>query len=140
MTLQTEILGPGFAAQITGVDLGAPMDDALFDAIKKIWLDNKVVVFRDQQLSDDALLGFTERFGPLFVHVRSQFNDAARPGIMLISNIKEGGRNLGELGNGDLAWHSDQSYSAAPVFATLMYAIEIPAEGGATWFCDTAQA
>ena len=59
---------------------------------------------------------------------------------MLISNIKENGRDLGKLGNGDLAWHSDQSYSAEPVFATLMYAIEIPTEGGGTWFCDTARA
>ena len=59
---------------------------------------------------------------------------------MLISNIKENDRDLGELGNGDLAWHSDQSYSAEPVFSTLMYAIEILTQGGGTWFCDTARA
>ena len=138
--MESKQLGPGFAAEILGVDLSAAMSDGDFDAIKQIWLENKVAVFRDQNLSDNDLLRFTERFGPLFVHVRSQFNDKTRPGIMLISNIKENGRDLGELGNGDLAWHSDQSYSAEPVFATLMYAIEIPTEGGGTWFCDTARA
>ena len=51
------------------------------------------------------------------MHVRSQFNDKTRPGIMLISNIKENGRDLGELGNGDLAWHSDVLFRR-PVFAT----------------------
>ena len=138
--MESKQLGPGFAAEILGVDLSAAMSDGDFDAIKKVWLENKVTVFRDQELSDNELTRFTERFGPLFVHVRSQFNDKTRPGIMLISNIKENGRDLGELGNGDLAWHSDQSYSAEPVFATLMYAIEIPTEGGGTWFCDTARA
>ena len=108
--MESKQLGPGFAAEILGVDLSAAMSDGDFDAIKKLWLENKVTVFRDQELSDNELTRFTERFGPLFVHVRSQFNDKTRPGIMLISNIKENGRDLGELGNGDLAWHSDQSY------------------------------
>lgn len=138
--METNILGPGFAVEISGIDLSADLTDTEFAEIKGLWLENKVAVFRGQNLDDDALVGFTKRFGPLFVHVRSQFNDAAHPEIMLISNIKEDGQNLGELGNGDLAWHSDQSYSARPVFSTLMYAIEIPAEGGGTWFCDTARA
>ena len=138
--METNILGPGFAVEISEVDLSIDLTDTQFVEIKRLWLENKVAVFRDQNLEDDALVGFTKRFGPLFVHVRSQFNDAAHPEIMLISNIKEDGRNLGELGNGDLAWHSDQSYSARPVFSTLMYAIEIPEDGGGTWFCDTARA
>ena len=138
--METNILGPGFAVEISGVDLSIDLTDTQFVEIKRLWLENKVAVFRDQNLEDDALVGFTKRFGPLFVHARSQFNDAALPEIMLISNIKEDGRNLGELGNGDLAWHSDQSYSERPVFSTLMYAIEIPEDGGGTWFCDTARA
>ncbi|MEC8700266.1 MAG: TauD/TfdA family dioxygenase [Pseudomonadota bacterium] len=138
--MESKQLGPGFATEILGADLSAAMSDGNFDAIKKVWLENKVLVFRDQELNDNELLRFTERFGPLFVHVRSQFNDKTRPDIMLISNIKENDRDLGELGNGDLAWHSDQSYSAEPVFATPMYAIEIPTQGGGTWFCDTARA
>lgn len=138
--METEILGPGFAVEISEVDLSADLTDEQCAKIKRLWLENKVAVFRGQNLDDDALLGFTKRFGPLFVHVRSQFNDAAHPEIMLISNIKKDGRNLGGLGDGDLAWHSDQSYSLRPVFSTLLYAVEIPAEGGGTWFCDTARA
>ena len=105
--METNILGPKFAVEISEVDLSIDLTDTQFVEIKRLWLENKVAVFRDQNLEDDALVGFTKRFGPLFVHVRSQFNDAAHPEIMLISNIKEDGRNLGELGNGDLAWHSD---------------------------------
>ncbi|MEL0018932.1 MAG: TauD/TfdA family dioxygenase, partial [Rickettsiales bacterium] len=140
MTMETRLIGPQFALEVNGIDLARDLTDTLFADIKQLWLDNKVIVFRDQRLGDEELLAFTERFGPLFVHVRSQFNDKARPGIMHISNIKEDGRNLGELGDGDLAWHSDQSYSAEPVISTLLYAIEVPAEGGGTWFSDTARA
>ena len=138
--MKSRCLGPEFVVDIAGVNLAGDISKTDFAEIKLLWLQNKVAIFRDQALSDDALIRFTRRFGPLFVHVRSQFNDSVRPEIMLISNVQENGRNLGELGNGDLDWHSDQSYSAEPVFATLMYAIEIPEKGGETWFCDTARA
>ena len=140
MPLQSKILGPDFVVEIQGVNLSECHAEDKISEIKGLWLKNKVAIFRNQSLSDDDLMDFTEKFGPAFVHVRSQFNDPNRPGIMLISNIQEDGRNLGELGNGDLAWHSDQSYSAKPVFATLMYAIEVPMSGGNTWFCDLARA
>lgn len=138
--MEAVLLGENFAAEIAGVDLSQNLTEAEFEEIKRVWLDNKIAVFRGQDISDDALVAFTERFGPLFIHFRSQFNDQTRPEIMLISNIKEDGRNLGELGDGDLMWHSDQAYSELPVFSTLLYGIEVPREGGGTWFCDTAGA
>ena len=138
--METVLRGQSFAVEISGVDLSRDLSNAEFDEIKRIWLEHKIAVFRGQEIGDDALVAFTERFGPLFVHFRSQFNDQTRPEIMLISNIKEDGRNLGELGDGDLMWHSDQAYSELPVFSTLLYGIEVPNEGGGTWFCDTAGA
>ena len=140
MTLETRLLGNGFAAEIFGVDLGAPLDDATVAEIRDLWMRNKVAVFRDQAISDDALVAFTERLGPLFVHVRDQFHAPDRPEVMYISNLKEQGRALGALGNGDLRWHSDQTYTARPVWGTLLYAIEVPADGGDTYFGDLSAA
>jgi len=138
--MEAVLLGQTFSAEITGVDLSRNLSAAEAEEIKRIWLEHKVAVFRNQDIDDDALVAFTKLFGPLFIHFRSQFNDRTRPEIMLISNIKEDGRNLGELGDGDLMWHTDQAYSEQPVFSTLLYGIEVPAEGGGTWFCDTAGA
>ena len=45
--MESKQLGPGFAAEILGVDLSAAMSDGDFDAIKQIWLENKVAVFRE---------------------------------------------------------------------------------------------
>ena len=104
--METVLRGQSFAVEISGVDLSRDLSNAEFDEIKRIWLEHKIAVFRGQEIGDDALVAFTERFGPLFVHFRSQFNDQTRPEIMLISNIKEDGRNLGELGDGALMWQS----------------------------------
>ena len=140
MTLETRLLGNGFAIEISGADLGAPLDDATLADIREIWMRDKVAVFRDQTIGDDALVDFTERLGGLFIHVRDQFHAPDRPEIMYISNLKEQGRTLGALGAGDLRWHSDQTYTARPVWGTLLYAIEVPDDGGNTFFGDLAAA
>lgn len=140
MTLQTRLLGNGFAIEILGVDLAASPDDATLDEIRDLWMRNKVAVFRGQTIGDDALVDFTRRLGGLFVHVRDQFHAPDRPEIMYISNLKEAGRNLGALGNGDLRWHSDQTYMARPVWGTVLYAIEVPEDGGGTCFGDLVAA
>lgn len=139
MSLNTRLLGNGFAVEITDVDLGR-LDDVTLDAVRREWLAHKVAIFRDQDLSDAALVAFTERMGPLFVHVRDQFHAPDRPEVMYVSNLKVDGRNLGALGDGDLEWHSDQTYTPRPVFGTLLYAIETPEEGGDTYFGDLAAA
>ncbi|MCG8547399.1 MAG: TauD/TfdA family dioxygenase [Alphaproteobacteria bacterium] len=139
VSLDTRLLGNGFAVEIMDLDLGR-LDDATLEAVRREWLANKVAVFRDQDLPDAALVDFTERMGPLFVHFRDQFHAPDRPEIMYVSNLKEAGRNLGALGDGDLEWHTDQTYTPRPVFGTLLYAIETPADGGATYFGDLAAA
>jgi taurine dioxygenase len=135
--MKTNILGNGFAVEIDGVDLAA-LDEPTFKELRDVWMRNKVAVLRGQKLSDQELVDFTQRMGPLFTHVRDQYHAPDRPEIMYVSNLQEDGRNLGSLGNGDLRWHSDQSYTPRPVFGTLLYGVEIPDDGGATWFCDLA--
>ena len=139
MALDTLMLGKGFAVEILDIDL-ADIDDAALAQVRDLWMEHKVAIIRDQTLSDDALVSFTERMGPLFVHVRDQFRSLDRPEIMYISNLEEDGRPLGALGNGELHWHSDQTYTRQPVFGTMMYAIEVPSNGGDTWFGDLSAA
>ncbi|MFT5173730.1 MAG: taurine dioxygenase [Gammaproteobacteria bacterium] len=135
MTLQTRQIGPGFAVEISGIQLGE-LDDAHVEALREVWIENKVAVLPEQHLSDDQLLAFTRRMGPLFVHVRSMFHSSDYPEIMFVSNLKEDGRALGSLGDGDLGWHTDQCYTARPCWATLLYGLEIPADGGDTYFAN----
>ena len=43
MTLQTRQIGPGFAVEISGIQLGE-LDDAQIAALREVWIENKVVV------------------------------------------------------------------------------------------------
>ena len=140
MGLKVRQVGPGFAAEIGGIRLSGALSDAEIEELRRVWMENKVAILHDQHLSDQELLAFTKRMGPLFVHVRSMFHSPEHPEIMFVSNLKEEGRPLGSLGDGDLGWHTDQCYTPRPCWATLLYGIEIPEDGGNTYFADLAAA
>jgi taurine dioxygenase len=138
--MEHQVLGPGFAVEITGVDLTQEQSESTVDAMRDLWIKHKVAVFRDQTLNDEDLIRFAEYFGPTYVYVRDQFNDRKRPVITVISNIQKDGRKLGDLGDGEVHWHTDQAYSKEGSFGTILYGVEIPEDGGATCYGDLAQA
>ncbi|MGH6619759.1 MAG: TauD/TfdA dioxygenase family protein, partial [Alphaproteobacteria bacterium] len=74
MGLQVRQVGPGFAAEIGGIRLSGALSDAEIEELRQVWMENKVAIVHDQDLSDQDLLTFTKRMGPLFVHVRSMFH------------------------------------------------------------------
>ena len=69
--MKTTQLANGFATRIEDIDLSKPLDDDSFKTIRDLWMENRVVVFPEQQLDDDQLVAFTERFGPLFIHAQA---------------------------------------------------------------------
>ena len=69
--LELEKLSPALGAEIIGVDLGAPMPDALFASIWRAFLDHKLLLFRGQRLSPQRHVDFARRFGPVDVHVNN---------------------------------------------------------------------
>jgi len=138
-TLQTRPLSPALGAEIIGVDLSRPMSDEMFEQILQCWHDNIVVLFRDQHLSEDDQVRFAERFGPLALSHTRRYT-TANPAVMLISNIREGGKQIGALPDGEMQFHSDQCYQEKPAMASMLYAIEIPSAGGNTLFANAYKA
>lgn len=131
-------------ADVTGVDLKA-VDDSTFEALYRAWLDHAILRFRGQELDDDAMQRFSERFGPLEYAPMGRIKpeELARvrnPYITTISNIIEDGKPIGGLGSAEANWHTDMSYIEDPPTASLLYAVEVPPEGGDTLFCDMAGA
>lgn len=126
-------------AEIVGLDLSRPLNDADFARIHKAHLDYHVVVFRDQQITPQQQIDFSRRFGVLQIHVLKQFLLANHPEILIVSNIVENGQPLG-LGDAGKYWHSDLSYKELPSLGSMLYAQELPSEGGDTLFADMHQA
>lgn len=132
---QVRPLSPGIGAEIIGVDLSRELDDTLFAGIRDAWHRHLVILFRDQKLTEDDQVRFAERFGPpARIHTK-QFV-TSHPAVMLISNIREDGKLIGALPDGEMQFHTDQCHQEKPAMASLLYAIEIPSKGGDTLFAN----
>ena len=63
--MEVKRTGTFLGAEITGVDLSRPLDDATFKAVHAAWLRHQVLVFRHQTLDGDQQIAFGRRFGEL---------------------------------------------------------------------------
>src|SRR5688572_388225 len=126
-----------FGAEIKGINLARATNREI-DAIKNAWYRHDVLVFRNQQLTDDDLLSFSRHFGTLDSPPNQGAGRKSPPGypeIYIVSNVlDEQGEPIGALGDGEALWHTDMSYAAQPPDASMLYSLEIPARGGDTWF------
>jgi len=130
--------GAGVGAEIGGIDLKALNADD-FAILYRAWLDHSVVLIRGQTLEPEDLIAFSRRLGELD-HAPIQESGrrfvAGFPELYVVSNVIENGEPIGSLGAGEAVWHTDMSYLPAPPKASMLYALEIPAAGGDTSFCD----
>jgi taurine dioxygenase len=142
MSVTVHRLAPGLAAEIRNIDLSLPLDAKTLEQVRAAWLDNVVLVFRGQKLSDQQLVAFSRLFGdldlapPAEARLKHGAYAPDRPEVTIISNVVVDGMAIGALGNAEAEWHTDMSYAAVPPSASLLYALEIPNEGGDTWFCN----
>jgi taurine dioxygenase len=128
-------LSPALGAEIRGVDASRPVDGETFRKIEKAWHDHLVILLRGQDLDEDAQVAFAQRFGelsPIHTDHHSERNKA----VMYIGNRKKDGKIVGALPLGEMQFHSDQCYQERPAMGTMLYSIEIPAEGGNTLFAN----
>jgi taurine dioxygenase len=129
-------------ADIEDVDLGRPLDDAVFAAIEEAWMAHQVLRFRGQRLDEDKLTAFSERFGRLDkAPVRAaNVREYQNPYVLIVSNIVENGQAIGSLGNYEAQWHIDMSYLDEPPTGSILYAVEVPPTGGETSFSNLYRA
>lgn len=137
MTAEIVRLASDIAGEIRGLDLSQPLSDADCAMIRSAWMRHLVLVFRGQSLSDDALVRFSARFGDLdTVPGWEPFSPDGYPQVLTISNVVEGNRAIGVLGDGEAAWHTDMSYLDLPPTASLLHSHEVPESGGDTLFMN----
>jgi taurine dioxygenase len=134
--------GQPLAAEIQGVDVRTLTDDE-FGSLHRAWLDHLVIVVRRQTLTDEELLAFSRRFGTLewapIQETGRRFVEG-HPEIYVVSNVMRDGVPIGSLGAGEATWHTDMSYLETPPKASVLYALEVPPEGGNTYFCSMYRA
>jgi len=138
--MQVIPLSNAIGAEIRGIDLSEPLDATIVSKISEAWHRHLVLLFRDQELDLKAHTRFAEYFGVVGKHFRPKEirNEAPElgPNVMLVSNIRENGKPIGSLPDGEMMFHSDTPYREQPDKATTLYAIEIPSTGGNTLFAN----
>jgi taurine dioxygenase len=128
-------------AEIRGIDLREQPDPDTVRAIYRAWLDHLVIVFPDQDLSQEDFVRATGFFGEIGEISRPpkyfpKGYSRLLPGIMMISNIRENGEPIGALPDGEMMFHHDMIHAAVPSKGTLLYSVEIPSTGGNTLFAS----
>ena len=134
MAMTIEPLGETMAAEVTGVDLAVPVDNEVARAFYQALVEHMVLCIRDQDLTPAQYGQASHLFGaPKLQVLRSNRLEEA-PEVSVVSNTNEIGGDKPHV----LAtyWHTDDSYLAVPAKATMLYARELPSEGGDTQFIN----
>ncbi len=119
-------------AEVSGLDLCRPLDDATVAELRTALAEFKVLFFRDQPLTPAGHVAFARRFGELEVH---PFIPPSPGQPELVRFAKEA--TVGGYENG---WHSDVSWRARPSMGAILHAVEVPPVGGDTLFADMCAA
>lgn len=140
-SLTAKPVHPLFGAEIAGVDLTRPLDDAAFERIAEAFDEYSVLVFHGQPLTDAQQMAFSERFGPLETTVRTLGKEDRLGAHMVdLSNVDEHGTLMGWddrrmlYQSGNQLWHSDSSFKPVPAHSSALSARVVPPEGGETEF------
>ena len=133
-----------FVADICDVNINSLSDEAFSD-IYQAWLDYGVLRIRNQPLDEQGLQRFSARFGPLEEAPMGRMPEVERKKIKnryvtQLSNIIVDGKPIGGLGNAEASWHSDMTYIEVPPPASVLLGLEIPRQGGETYFADQCAA
>lgn len=134
-------------AEVRGLDLKA-LTVPVFAALHKAWLQHILLVFRGQSLGAEDLVRLVKFFGtPVTssnLHQRNLEERIANrlfnlpPEVTVVSNVKDDGKPVGILGDGEIVWHCDFSFKERPTAARMLVAMEVPPreQGGNTFFLN----
>jgi alpha-ketoglutarate-dependent 2,4-dichlorophenoxyacetate dioxygenase len=135
-------LGPGFAAELRGVTLAdIASDDAAYAAARAAFEEHSVLVFRNQEVTDELQLAISRRFGP--PEVTKVGSQGTGSHFVILSTIGLDGKvvppdhRLSLRSKANQLWHTDSSFKRVPALTSILSARVIPANGGETEYVST---
>jgi len=135
-------LGPGFAAELRGVTLSdVASDDSAYAAARAAFEEHSVLIFRNQEVTDELQLAFSRRFGP--PEVTKIGSQGIGSHFVILSTIGPDGKvvppdhRLSLRMKAHQLWHTCSSFKRVPALASILSARVIPARGGETEYVST---
>jgi alpha-ketoglutarate-dependent 2,4-dichlorophenoxyacetate dioxygenase len=147
MSVTFRQLAPAFAAEVSGIDCRQPLSREHVAAVEAGMDKYAVLVFRDQNISDEQQFAFTRQFGELENykgggHIRKRSDSRLDSGIADFSNLDKNGNIMSDQDRvwffklGDRLWHSDSSFRPVPARYSLLSGRVLPSWGANTEFAD----
>jgi len=129
-------MSPACGGIIEGVDLSKVLSNQQFDEIYDAVVDRVVIIFRNQDLSPSQHVAFARRFGqPQAAAVSGFEKNKDYPEIDNLDYDEERPPHVTK----DL-WHTDFAGRERPTWGTVIFAREIPPEGGDTIWVNSVAA
>ena len=116
-------------AEISDIDLSGEIDSETWIEIQDAWHHYLVLIFRDQNLTDEDQFKFSQRFGKIIPHPYVK-------GLPDIPEIFKIIREPGESFSWDGFYHSDLMFLKKPPMGATLYAKECPPFGADTAFTN----
>jgi taurine dioxygenase len=121
-------LAGALGAEVTGIDLREPIDEATFAALEAGLLHHQVLFFRDQPIGPEHHRALARRFGepvghPAYPHVA---------GFEEINVLESTAENPTKIDT----WHTDMTFLERPPLGSILHGRVIPEHGGDTMFAS----
>jgi alpha-ketoglutarate-dependent 2,4-dichlorophenoxyacetate dioxygenase len=135
-------LGPGFGVEVRGVDLiDVASSDLVYRETREAFEEHSVLLFRDQDVTDDVQAVFARAFGPLErVKVGSVGADTFYSRLHNMTtdgNPVPTGHRQALTARANQLWHTDSSFKSTPALASVLSARIVAKDGGETEFTST---
>src|SRR6195952_4753180 len=135
-------LHPALGAEVRGIDMRRPLDDATASELLSAWMEHLVLLFPGQHVTDAEHVAFTRYFGTPEVFHQKIIRSERLQEIFRVSNVDEDGILMPpdhpvtqQLSLAQF-WHTDSSYREIPCTGALLHGVEVSRTGGETQFTN----
>ena len=127
----------GFVGRVSGLNLSLSVNEETASFLARTHADYPVLAIEGQLLDADGVKAFARIFGDFEIdHHVTQFAVDGHPELVFMTNRTDNGKPDPAAIERGAAWHTDSTFKAEPCAHTIMYAMEIPSQGGGTVFAD----
>ncbi|MBO3457405.1 TauD/TfdA family dioxygenase [Aetokthonos hydrillicola Thurmond2011] len=132
-----KIYSPSFesiGAEILDVDVVSVTKDQA-NTIKQLVYKHKLVIFRNQNITEDQYLEFASKIGTPQIYPQDNYHHPDYPEIFVSSNVPKDGKKFGVRGTGRY-WHTDCAFLEEPLPFTMLYPQVLPNSIRETYYID----
>src|SRR3569623_2054979 len=126
--IEISTLTPTIVAVMQGIDLADAPGDETIAEIRAALLKHKVIFFEDQHITPVQHRDFAARFGQLHTHPLYPGVPEA-PEMFILDNHADNPTD-------NDSWHTDVTFIETPPLGAVLYARQLPADGGDTLWCN----